>query len=539
MAQSYTRWTLLCGVAALAMAAGEARAEYPGALWSVDMVEITGADPETTVRIRSGLRHASETYFFGDRAVKVEVRVTAPGEMALTVVDRLTGAPMAATGTMALTDDVAGAALTWMGTLECMSESCGPVAGGTQLAAAPPTPAPVAPSIDQTRDEAPAPQLAFAETGVTPVPAPRPQQAFQLAGLDQTRLARTPDLSNAEPVRIARFNTQGIGKMSYSDTDALVLAEPGATGSAAPTQAAGSTVVGRWLTGFARFLGFGPAPVPAASAPAAALPTATAPRDALAQPSTPLTAPFRPSERWRLTPRNEPLAQQGTQLAALSPQAALARPSAAQPAAQTPASPTFTGIRVVPSPGLSLPEPQPDRGETVVTPIRFTAVSPGVAQTAQRRRNNLSVRIDPEVFGKYSAASVGKLLGSYGNRNAKVELVADESAGGSVDRILASRGLALDSDRYARAERVFWSGNDGSRGFWIAMPQAAPSTYVLIASKEASVIANVHSNGSNVRVSDAVAKALGMEAGSWSDVQIIALKPIDRTARARTRTRLQ
>lgn len=528
MVKAHSTWTLLCGAAALALMAGTARADYPGALWSVDAVEVTGAEGDQAGQIRAALRTASQTYFFGDRAVKVEVRVTGPDAAVLSVVDRATGAEMARTGTMALSGDLGEAALAWMGSLECAALDCLPGAGGTQLAAAPMA---VTPAVE-------APAAVASVAGAVPVPAPRPGAAPGLEGLDRVRLARTPDLTNAEPIRIARFNTAGIASLGYSDSDTLVLAEPGATGATAPANPGGSTLVGRFLSSVVSFLGFGSA---TAVAPAAALPAATQPRT-VAQPA--VTAPtaterFRPSEQWRLTPRAEP--QAGVQIAALDPSAATTPVAPATPAATAAPAPqavSATGLRLVPSPGLRLPAPRQEAGAAVVTPIRFAAVSPGAARAAATPKN-LSVKIDPEVFGRYSAASLGRLFGSYGNRNAKVRLVADDDSGGSVDRILASRGLELDSDRFAKAERVYWSGNSGSRGFWISMPQTAPSKYLLIASKKASVIANVYSRGTSVRVSDAVAEALGMQAGGWSDVQVIALKEISQTAGTRTRSRVQ
>ena len=204
----------------------------------------------------------------------------------------------------------------------------------------------------------------------------------------------------------------------------------------------------------------------------------------------------------------------------------------AQALPQPQANTEFTGLRLVPSPGLRPPAPREEQSGPVVAPIRVTSVRAAETRALQNKAN-LSVKLSPELFNKYTPSALKHLFGSYGNQNAKVALVADEpGAGGSVDRVLAARGLALDSNRYARAERVYWGGTSGSRGFWIAMPRVAPSAFVLVASAKASVIANVHPSGNGVRVSDAVAEALGMREGSWSDVQIVALKQLDRTARS-------
>ena len=540
-----------------------ASADYPGAMWSVDQIQITGATDAQAQAIRTGLGKANNTYFYGDHPVAMSVKVTGADAMVVTLTDIASGKVLSRTAPIALDADLTGEALAWMDKLECTSADC--LGGGTETALAavhiPELPASGTPERAQIVAAAKVPNLSgTVSTAIAkgmPMPKPRPGTglaALDLTGLEQIRIAKTPDpklLEGAEPIRVARFNAANLGNISYAASDRLVLAQP-RTAAVAPVaprlSATERTLFGRLFFGLARFLGISGSSQPdtqLAAAPAQQAPATTSAR-ALAPTTTTPTQPFQPSERWRLTPQTTapavaPAAEQ--RVAALG-NTTISTPSASQPLqpAQQPqqAVPEFTGLRLVPSPGLRPPAPRDDQSGPVVTPIRVASLRATPNQGGQGN-GDLSVRLSPELFTKYTPQAFKHLFGSYGNQNAKVALVADEpGSGGSVDRVLASRGLELDSGRYAKAERVYWGGQTGSCGFWISMPRVPPSAFVLIASNKASVIANVHTSGNGVRVSDAVADALGMRAGTWSDVQVVALRQLDRTARRdRPRSALQ
>lgn len=558
-----------------ALMAGSAWADHPGALWSVDRLEVRAVDADAEALradVQSALRAANEVYFYGDQPVRMVATVTAAGRVSVDLIDIATGEALIRDAKLGA-DGFETEVLAWMDGLDCADGSCG---GETpvQIAAAPAietaTAQPVATGSNAPATvawpqkvtgvlstEAPQ-QIARADTN-TPLPRPRPgaEATPGLDGLRSVAIARKPDLSIA-PIRISRFDTRGLSPISYSADDQLVLRVPLARVPTAtqalpkPQETPPQTLIGRWVDSLAGFLGIAEPEQRQPGAKVAALPSSSI--DTVSAYAPQGTA-LEPSEQWKPKPS---AAASDQRVAALNtspvggrstlpiPQAARSAlpqaepkparqpvssaPVPAQPALATPAY-TSTGLRIVRSPGLGLPKPYAEAAASPqVTPIRLAQAGRGARNGVNK---DLAVKIHPEVFGKYSSAAAERLFGGYGS-GAPVRLVsAAQEAGGSgqsVDRILANRGLALDGDRYAKAERVFWSGRTGSRGFWITLPQVSASTYVLVASSEASVIANVYARGSSVQVSDAVAKALGLAAGQWSDVQIIALKPVDRTA---------
>lgn len=575
----------VASVMTMAIGAGAAAADYPGALWSVERLEVkASADgPALTQTVQGALRRANEVYFFGERPVRMVATVTGAGTMEVSVIDTLTGAPLLEGASIAFTDDGAGieaSVLAWMDELTCTSTGCGQPQP-TMLAAT----SVVAPEADRkvaavatpvspaAKLTAPAwPQqitgvLARAETmgtaqgaipGQSIIPAARPGAGPtpDLDGLRSMAIARNPDTdlnALAPPVRISRFDTSGLGPISYGAEDQLIIGEPRALAPATQTlpqpQASprASTAVGRWFDSLASLFGFGapakPAPAPTVLAAAPAAQTATG---GYVQQGTPLL----PAERWRLDPEPARAGQSSESLRVASlgsdtvgTSTSLPAPAAASADARSADVPGYPGLRRVPSPGLGLPQRLDESLDApVVTPIRVA--SAGAAAAAGGVPRDLSVRIAPEVFGRYSVASAEQLFGGYGQPNAKVRLVTADSATGpantqSVEQILSSRGLALDAANYAKAERIFWSGETGSRGFWISLPRIAPSSFVLVASAKGSVIANVYPRGSAIQVSDGVAKALGLDSGSWSDVQIIALRQLDRSAARTTGTTTQ
>lgn len=571
-----------------ALLAGGASADHPGALWSIERLDVR-ADGATAAQVsaaRLSLMQANETYFYGDQAVRMVARVSGDGSVRVDVLDARSGATLIRAARL---DDLGRTALAWMDGLDCTAGHCGNAAQ-TQLAAVAEdgaAPAAVAkamtPAKPTTQVEAKpvawpkkvngviaeaAPQT---RTAAAPMPRPRPgtelSTAPDLAALRRVSLARNPvpvPDASVPPIRISRFDTRGLGPISYGADDELILGEPRTLAPAnravsQPQATPSRSLIGRWVDKVATLLGIADAPAPkpkAIAAVRAPQPTASS--------IVPQGTALKPTSRWAT---NDDARQEPLRLAALDPASSgaalrLTPPQTEAPTTQGAAAaganraPTdgprlvvrapgtatgsslplpaaAQGIRVLPSPGLGLPRPQGQPTDAVqVTPIRLTPARP-----TRRSDTKLAVKLHPEVLGRYSTSVAERLFGSYGRPNAPLRLVSEDGGGGrSVDSILARRDLALDSDRYAKAERIFWSGRSGSRGFWISLPQVLRSDFVLVASDKASVIANVYPRGASVQVSDAVAKALGLSPGQWSDVQIIALKKLERTAGRRTGT---
>ena len=564
-----------------ALMAGGAAADHPGALWSIERLEVRadGATAEQVGKARLSLMKANETYFYGDRAVRMVARVSADGAVRVDVTDARSGAALVSGAQL---DDLGRTALAWMDGLDCAAGRCGNAAqtqlaavadqavGATAKAMRPakpatePQPARVAwpRTVTGVIAEA-APRGALARA---PLPSPRPGSAAtpDLDGLRKVSMARNPDPVpdiSVPPIRISRFDTRGLGPISYSADDELILGEPRALAPATnavpePQAAPSRSLIGRWVDEVASLFGIKDAPASKPKAIAAVRTPAPA-ASSIAPQGTALT----PTERWSTNtevPSNDvrlaalDQSQVGSGLRLTTPRTGATSltvptaPANTTAAAEQPVAPRLvvrapgtssrsslplpaaaTGIRVLPSPGLGLPRPQAEASDDAqVTPIRLTPV-----RAARTANTNLAVKLHPEVFGRFSSSAAERLFGSYGRPDAPLRLVSQDGTGGrSVDSILARRGLALDSERYAKAERIFWSGRSGSRGFWISLPQVLPSNFVLVASSKASVIANVYPRGASVQVSDAVAKALGLQPGQWSDVQIIALKQLERTA---------
>ena len=579
--------------------------EHPGALWSVERLEVKadgGAADALRTQVRSALRTANEVYFYGNRPVRMVAHVTASGAVTLDVMDSGTGAVLVRDARFDAASGAGGfetEALAWMEALDCGDGRCAEV-GQTRLASATADPVaqPHVTGVDATAKTANAPapdqqtwpkKVTGVLTASAPaaeteqlawVPKPRPTSKSNtdptpdLAGLRSVALARNPD-PTVPPIRISRFDTSGLSPISYSPDDQLVLGGPRtlapATQALPQPQQAPRTLIGRWVDNVTSFLGFQDTSTPAARP---ATPKLASRGDGTAVSGfAPEGTPLTPAPRWKAN-TEEPTT---TRLAALDPtpvggRSRLPAPrsateAAGAPATETPNAPasaaltpaalalatastgaaaqavpttTATGLRIVRSPGLGVPRAAASPlASPLVTPIRVASAS-GTGSSSQ----NLSIRLHPEIFGRYSTQAANKLLTGRQGTDAPVRLVTSGSSenpgsGTSVDRVLAKRGLALDSDKFAKAERIFWSGRTGSRGFWISLPQAAPSNFVLVASSKASVIANVFPRGSAVQVSDSVAEALGLKPGEWSDVQIVALKQADRTASRTVTTRTQ
>ncbi|MFK7943711.1 MAG: hypothetical protein AB8B85_12475 [Paracoccaceae bacterium] len=603
---------LATGILFAAMMAGTAFADHPGALWSVDRLDVRsdGATAAQVSDARMALAKANETYFYGDRGVRMDAIVAATGAVRLDVIDAASGDVLVEGARFEGGPEFSGSALAWMDGLDCAGGRCGE-AGQTLLAAVQDSPIAPAKAMSVAKPETGTqPQKVSWPTRVTGVvadvepqtrtaniPAPRPRPGAtdiadlsglpDLEGLRSVAISRNPvPNTSIPPIRISRFDTRALGPISYSADDRMVVGEPRTLAPA--TQAlpspgkdpASRSLIGRWVDGVASFFGITDTPARQARPQNTAL--ASAPNVEVST-YAPAGTPLRANQRWKTLPTPQsttrlaaldqtqvggrsqlpvpqsarPLAETSVPTSTAAPSlrlggqatpqsvrpAATAVPSATTRASQTSAALTAprttpAGIRLFPSPGLGLPSRAADPlSGPEVTPIRVTAAAPAPRRAANK---DLAVKLHPEVFGKYSSASAERLFGSYGRPNAPVRLVtAEGGSGASVDRILSKRGLALDSGKYAKAERVFWSGRSGSRGFWISMPQVAPSSFVLVASAKASVIANVYPRGSAVQVSDSVAKALGLKPGQWSDVQIVALRQLDRTASRSAETVLQ
>lgn len=538
-------WQTAC-VSALLLSPTIAKADFPGEMWSVERVSVSVAsevaygnvDAATLEsRVRQGLHKANQIYFYGTHPVRMDVKVLSADTMSVTIRDQLTGALLGHTGRINLADnpgDVRDIALAWMDGLECTGSNCAGSAG--PVIAAAPTSVPSAPlqvtsgSSSETLPETAIVTVAKAgpaDFDTIPVPVAAPHSRV----VDATvTVARNPNPSDYATIRIARFNLANVAQFSYAATDPISGGNQGtlvsSSGIAAPVQSDdGSTAVGRFFSRLGQFLGL--VDEPARTVSPVAQPAVQGARVVLTNPGASsgsavrASAPVQPVPSFGIPQPEVTSTQQIQQIAALAPSGSVG-----------------AGIVRIPSPGLGLPtasEALPEQPD--IAPIRVASVTP------QRARNEpFSIRLDPGVLSQATPEAVDQLLGAYGNPARRLQLVAsgDESGGRSgVDRILSSRGLILADDLYAKAERVYWSGNSGSRGYWVNVPGGVPSRFVLIAGRNASVIASVHNQGGAVQVSDAVASALGMRAGGWSDIQVIALRQASTTAEQRSRTRRQ
>ncbi|MFK7942311.1 MAG: hypothetical protein AB8B85_05260 [Paracoccaceae bacterium] len=207
---------LLAGTAVTVGTSGDAWAEFPGEVWSVSYVKVGGSSGSGMINaINLGLTKASNVYFYGDKATRIDANVSGTGIMDLRMVDLASGntvaeargLPFAESGDVA--QSVTSSALAWMESLNC-AEGCSLAVSGAapkpvQIAQAPaPSPAPV-PEAPKPVEvvEAPAPQPVLpVKTEPEPQPVKQKDKPELDLALDEPR-PQTP--KPARPVSQAEL----------------------------------------------------------------------------------------------------------------------------------------------------------------------------------------------------------------------------------------------------------------------------------------------------------------------------------------------
>ncbi|MEM9059677.1 MAG: hypothetical protein AAGD13_04375 [Pseudomonadota bacterium] len=573
---------VLCAAAFVAVAQ-PASADYPGELWSVESVQIrTGQSAAgLTPGLRSGLRQANEVYFFGERPVRMIVGSAdeTGASVKIAIEDITTGALLARSPAIDAgggADMIRHSALAWMEGLTCGGSGCAGAPEATVevrvAAVAPTTTKPVSTVIAIAKTDE---DLAVSKSLVQP--ATVDEGALVVAGIPVP--TSRPGTTDADPVRKARERIDGVslvavnwpataralqmalpaargaGALTYSDADKLVTDRPGTLALAAPatspapaqpvkpvapaarpeTQEA-PTLIGRWWNRVTTFFGFSsgteqnvaqePTPV-AATAPRTATADATpAPTiTASLTPRQPVSTTSLSSEntqgswtRVRETPvlvnpidrvgGAGNLSSRDSRLAASDAQSALSNPRVLSDASGIAAS----------SDSLTRPVPRTGASRTA---------TPG------RRVASLSVRLHPELFGRYRVTRVPSQTAQRvvtQEEPAPTGTVArSEPSTESLNEVLASRGLRLDEATLSRFENIYWGGTE-TEGFWISLPTQVPAEYVLVSGPTSSVISSVRRRSGIPRASQGVANALGLKPKQWARLRIIALRSSELSA---------
>lgn len=366
-----------------------ARADFPGERWIVELVTVEAAaggevSPSVMNAINTELRSASETYFYGDRRVRMiaVIHDSAGGRAELRIVDALTGQELARRDGLDLSGNVSAVALDWMDTLGCGDAGC-----NVAVAAAPSTPTAPEPEIEVAAAEvttpAPAdpvveaPTVSESEPAVAPpseVPAGEPAIAVAEPAVPA---AAEPDPVAAEAALPEAPATPSVGVAEAAPTSAPGLAEP-TNLATAPVAAA-------------------PGAAPQSSAPeggpslarAAIEPDTSAPSEQPASGAAPAVAEATGSPTPSIAaPASDP---QGALVLAAP---VLPDSEEAEPLARAPEA----GVQEV-APGLRLPEPTvdqatapvaagivpavPDTTEPVDSPTRLALAEPAGAEVAR------------------------------------------------------------------------------------------------------------------------------------------------------------
>lgn len=538
------------GVAAISLAAmlvaAPAQAEFPGALWSMDKVDIdasavAGADRAAVISaLRAGLRRANETYFYGDQTVRMQVAVRADGLTAdVFVFDALTGALLTEVGGLSIAggaDGFANQALAWMDTLECGSVACSSggdlqTADSQNRATAPQTAtrvsAAAAPSNAVTASS-PDQRVAHAASG-QPVPQARPiaiaRAQGEPVGLATTVISRGPDAraSFANPDPWPEFDISTIRDFPYSETDHLVLPSrllptrrPDISG-ARRADGSASNVFELIYDSFLSLFESDAEPSAAPASGTAALSTDQSTTGEAAQPSA----------TWGAATETSTEIRAGRRYAADTLFSNPADNSGVDAALGSNADGTVTFA----NPGETTPSVYENRRPRVRV-VAADAARPEAVVPAAEQPTTLTVRLDPALYAGQSLAFARRLLGGStafaGGAGAAGSTVTASPSGDAVDTALAARGLSRDAERYSALETVYYEIQAASPGFWIELPGATPDLrYAMLSNNAASVVALVRPGSGRIRVSDAVAQTLKLPRDAWSAVQIEALREED------------
>ena len=560
-----------------------ALADYPGQLWSVERVQVgVGSNAQDLIpAIRSGLRQANEVYFFGEQPVRMKVEPVDSSDkmVAVRITDSTTGALLARSPAIDAgkgSEAVRQAALAWMEGLKCGGNGCAVAPSAepeTRIARAATKVAPVSntpteaiePQVETalalapaTLSKTPSAEAEDVLVAGTPVPARKPGTGDVSADpvrkarqrLDGANLAALNWPVTARALQISLPALRGTGALTYSDADNLVTDQPDTLARVAPTRQPVPTeplkpvavaarperpeapsLLGRWFSSVASFLGLTGSDSDQSVSQGSTVQQSTAQP---ARSSAPTIAAV-------LTPRDQvitasDLSQSGWIRAEDAP--ALTNPIDRLATGRGTAS---TDVRLASNAQPALPNPQvlsdaaprQASGQDLTQPLPQTGTSVR-ATTPARRTTALSVRLHPELFGRYRVA--GAPSGLAGRRAVASETpaatgtVLGAASGAQPFRdVLAVRGLALDEATYSRFENIYWGGTEGE-GFWISLPNRLKSDFVLVSGPNSSVISSVRRRSGIPRASDDVAKALGLEPRKWNKLRVIALRGNDATA---------
>ncbi|MEO1494089.1 MAG: hypothetical protein AAFV19_18200 [Pseudomonadota bacterium] len=434
---------IVCGAPAIALA------DHPGAVWSVSLVEAVihpaleaEIDRDAVIAsVRSGMRRANQTYFYGDLPVRMKVFVRGAGAPVADIVitDGLSGAVLAEARGLALDGDaLADRALAWMDGLECAGGVCG-AGGSSAIAAAPAAETaasggaasdPVAKTAGSTRSAKAREQGSPAIAAVVPVPRPTALAQAKEADLIGSSIGRSvatlPEAAVAG-VHLARLDTTGLRNITYGEADRLVLADPvprplerpiSSSRRANPTS--DMTIVEQMFESLAQLIGLGNETTQEASRVSAATQASDRPRGSdvdsrltgkrLSVRAAVASAddPFRSNTRWERipVPSTEPSFAPGERIAALSIRGNGAAPVYAGAADPEVAHPTEPRVRPVASGNfLGVPAQPGARGA-----IDATLTSTEVAPEQPEPRSDLSVRLHPEIFGRFAAEQYAGLF---------------------------------------------------------------------------------------------------------------------------------
>lgn len=199
---------LLAGTAIATAMGTAARAQFPGEVWGVSYVRVSGTGAaNVTNGLTLGLTDASNVYFYGDTAARIEANVTSANVVDLKMVDlgsgkvvaERRGLPFDGAGDVAGT--VSNAALAWMESLNC-AEGCtvarsGPAPQSVQTAAAP--------AIEQPEPETAEPEAVEVAEPPKPEPvaiveAPKPEVVVATETPEPVEVAQT---AQPQPVVVA------------------------------------------------------------------------------------------------------------------------------------------------------------------------------------------------------------------------------------------------------------------------------------------------------------------------------------------------
>ena len=172
------------------------------------------------------------------------------------------------------------------------------------------------------------------------------------------------------------------------------------------------------------------------------------------------------------------------------------------------------------------------RGELLRQDPQDTDILLATASPARQTVTRLSVKLHPEVLGRYSASALAGLAPRRNQRlkQASVGIGARTAADTTnLNAALKERGLELDLAGYNRFERIYWGG-EADEGYWISLPNRINAQFVLVSGPTSSVIATVRRRSGIARASRGVAEALELKPREWSKLRIIGLRANNQSA---------